>query len=101
MDTFVQAHFLITRTQKQCLRDLSARDDRAMAVFVRDALDYYLRIVAGPPAQMLRGRLLAAVGTLPLAEVDDATDDGRQDGTPDEPARDEQAEPPSADYEGY
>ena len=34
VDTYVQAHFLITRVQKQYLRDLSARDDRAMAVFL-------------------------------------------------------------------
>jgi hypothetical protein len=63
---------LITRSQKARLRELSARDDQSMATFVREAIEYYLRVAAGPAAVELRDQLLESVGSLP-ATPDDAS----------------------------
>ena len=64
---------MIMRSQKARLRELSARDDLSMATFVREAIDLYLRVAAGPAAVQLRHQLLESVGSLPVAphrEVD-------------------------------
>jgi hypothetical protein len=66
MDTLTHAHVLIGRTQKQRLRVLAADRRASMAALVRDAIDHYLRVVAGPPPKMVRMAARAAAGALPL-----------------------------------
>jgi hypothetical protein len=66
MDTLTHAHVLIGRTQKQRLRVLAADRQASMAHLVRDAIDHYLRVVAGPPPKMVRMAARAAAGALPL-----------------------------------
>jgi len=63
------------RSQKTQLRELSARDDLSMANFVREAIDLYLRVAAGPAANQLRHQLLESLGSLPAA-ADTTGDDG-------------------------
>ncbi len=70
MDQLVHVHFMIERGQKLRLRELSARDDLSMATFVREAIDHYLRVAAGPTALELRYQMLDAVGSLPVAAGD-------------------------------
>ncbi len=67
MDHLVSVHTLLTRTQKSRLRALSADQDTSMAALLRDAVDHYLRLVAGPPPEMLRRAARSCVGVLPLA----------------------------------
>lgn len=68
MDTLTHAHVLIGRTQKQRLRVLAADRQASMAHLVRDAIDHYLRIVAGPPPTMVRIAARAAAGALPFEQ---------------------------------
>ena len=58
---------MIERSQKLRLRELSARDDLSMATFVREAIDHYLKVAAGPTALELRHQMLDVVGSLPIA----------------------------------
>jgi predicted DNA-binding protein len=67
---------MIERGQKARLRELSARDDLSMATFVREAIDHYLRVAAGPEALQLRHHMLEAVGSLPA--TDGAADDDNE-----------------------
>jgi hypothetical protein len=67
VDQLVHVHFMIERSQKLRLRELSARDDLSMATFVRAAIDHYLKVAAGPTALELRHQMLDAVGSLPTA----------------------------------
>ena len=67
------------RSQKARLRELSARDDLSMANFVREAIDLYLRVAAGPAATQLRHQMLDSVGSLPVAANSKAAD-GDPDG---------------------
>ena len=76
VDPLVHIHFLIMRSQKARLRELSARDDLPMASFVREAIDLYLRVAAGPAANQLRHQLLESVGSLPV--VSDGETDGAE-----------------------
>ena len=57
---------MIERSQKLRLRELSARDDLSMATFVREAIDHYLRVAAGPTALQVRHEMLESVGSLPV-----------------------------------
>ncbi len=57
---------MIERSQKLRLRELSARDDLSMATFVREAIDHYLRVAAGPTALQVRHEMLESVGSLPI-----------------------------------
>ncbi len=57
---------MIERSQKLRLRELSARDDLSMATFVREAIDHYLPVAAGPTALQVRHEMLESVGSLPL-----------------------------------
>ena len=75
MDALVRADFMITRSQKKRLRQLAARDEVSMAFFVRRAIEHYLTVAAGPTANQLRSRMLAAVGSLPV-EPAPPIDDG-------------------------
>jgi len=71
VDPLVHVHFMITRSQKHKLRELSARDDVSMATFVRAAIDHYLVVAAGPNTIELRSAMLRAVGSLPVVVPDD------------------------------
>lgn len=79
VDPLVHIHFLIMRSQKARLRELSARDDLSMANFVREAIDLYLRVAAGPAANQLRHQMLESVGSLPVVADGEAAD-GKADG---------------------
>jgi hypothetical protein len=83
VDQLVHAHFMIERRQKLRLRELSARDDLSMATFVREAIDNYLRVAAGPTALELRYQMLDAVGSLPVA-AGDGDGGGKRDREPQE-----------------
>jgi hypothetical protein len=65
MDTLTHVHVLIGRTQKQRLRVLAADRRVSMAALVRDAVEYYLRVVAGPSPQKVRRVARSAAGSLP------------------------------------
>ncbi len=65
---------MIERSQKLRLRELSARDDLSMATFVREAIDHYLRVAAGPTALQVRCEMLDSVGSLPLQAQGDDVD---------------------------
>jgi hypothetical protein len=67
------------RSQKARLRELSARDDLSMANFVREAIDLYLRVAAGPAASQLRHQMFESVGSLPVAADGEAAN-GEADG---------------------
>lgn len=81
MDTLTHAHILIGRTQKQRLRVLAADRRASMAALVRDAIDHYLRVVAGPSPALLRIAARAAAGALPL----DPPDTGQSWASDDDP----------------
>jgi hypothetical protein len=74
VDQLIHVHFMSERSQKRRLRELSARDDLSMATFVREAIDHYLRVSAGPTARQVRHEMLDAVGSLPVAGLE--PDDG-------------------------
>jgi len=65
MDTLVRTHLLLGRGQKRQLRTLGAARHASMAALVRDAIDHYLRVVAGPSPDMVRREARATVGVLP------------------------------------
>jgi hypothetical protein len=65
MDTLVHTHLLLGRGQKKQLRTLGAARQASMAALVRDAIDHYLRVVAGPSPVMVRCAARATVGVLP------------------------------------
>jgi hypothetical protein len=67
---------MIKRSQKARLRELSARDDLSMANFIREAIDHYLRVAAGPAAAALRDQMLESVGSLPVVGDDSAEPQG-------------------------
>lgn len=71
---------MIERGQKARLRELSARHDLSMATFVREAIDHYLQVAAGPEALQLRHQMLEAVGSLPATDggADGAADDDNE-----------------------
>lgn len=72
MDHLVHAHVMLGLTQKQRLREIAATRGLSMAAMVRDAIDHYLRVVAGPSPTKLRRVARDTVGVLPpLLDVSD------------------------------
>lgn len=65
MDHLVSVHTVLTRTQKSRLRALSADRDTSMATLLRDAVDHYRRLVAGPPPELVRRAARGCGGALP------------------------------------
>lgn len=66
MDPLVHAHILIGEEQKKQLRIWAADRDTSMAVLVREAIDYYLRVAVGPSPAKVRRAARDAAGALPL-----------------------------------
>jgi len=56
---------MIGEEQKKQLRAWAADRETSMAVLVREALDYYLRVAVGPSPLKVRQAARDAVGSLP------------------------------------
>ena len=65
MDTFAHAHLMIGCVQKQRLRAFAADRGVSMSALVREAIEHYLRVVAGPSPQEVRLAARSAAGCLP------------------------------------
>ncbi len=74
MDRLVDTHILLGREQKRSLRVLAADQGSSLSVIVRDAVDHYFGVVAGPTPDRLRLAARAAVGRLRPPD-DGAADD--------------------------
>ena len=83
VDSLVHAHILLGRDQKKQLRRWAADRDTSMAALVREAIDYYLRVAAGPSPSQVRRAARYAVGVLPLGT--DGADGPSHDGPAGEP----------------
>lgn len=84
MDRLVDTHILLGREQKRSLRVLAADQGSSLSVIVRDAVDHYFGVVAGPTPYRLRLAARAAVGRLqpPDEGVTDDTGRGERGGGP-------------------
>jgi len=67
MDSLIHAHIMLRREQKKQLRAWAADRDTSMATLVREAIDYYLRVAAGPSPAKVRRAARDAVGVVPRA----------------------------------
>jgi hypothetical protein len=65
MDRLVHAHVLLECSQKQRLRSVAAERDASLSQVLRDAVEHYLRMVAGPTPERVRLMARDAVGVLP------------------------------------
>jgi hypothetical protein len=65
MEVLSDTHLMLGRVQKQRLRELAASRQASMAALVRDAIDHYLRVVAGPSPTTIRLAARDAAGVLP------------------------------------
>ena len=66
MEPLVSTHTLLGRSQKRALRAFAAETETSMAALLREAVDHYLRVVAGPSAHRVRRDARDVVGVLPL-----------------------------------
>ena len=80
MDRLVDTHILLGREQKRSLRALAADQGSSLSLVVRDAVDHYFGIVAGPTPARLRLAARAAVGRLQPPDDGVAYDAGRGEG---------------------
>ena len=79
MDPLVSAHILLGAEQKRQLRFWAADRGTSMAVLIREAVDYYLRVAVGPSPRNIRRAARDAAGAFPLecgAEVDSSSGPG-------------------------
>jgi hypothetical protein len=67
MDPLVHSHIMLGAEQRQRLRAWAADRDTSMAVLVREAIDYYLRVAMGPAPERVRRAARNTVGVLPPA----------------------------------
>lgn len=65
MDPLTHAHILLGTEQKRQLRFWAADRNTSMALLIREAIDYYLRVALGPSPQKVRRAARDAVGCLP------------------------------------
>jgi len=84
VDRLVDTHILLGREQKRSLRLLAADQGSSLSIIVRDAVDHYFGVVAGPTPDRLRRAARAAVGRLQPAGdgVADDAGDGEGGGDP-------------------
>lgn len=64
LEHLVDAHVLLDREQKRCLRVVAADRGSSLSAVLRDAVDHYSRVVTGPTPGRLRSTARAAVGCL-------------------------------------
>jgi len=65
MDPLTHAHILLGTEQKRQLRFWAADRNTSMALLIREAIDYYLRVAVGPSPQKIRRAARDAAGCLP------------------------------------
>ncbi len=80
MDRLVDTHILLGREQKRSLRVLAADQGSSLSLIVRDAVDHYFGVVAGPTPHRLRLAARAAVGRLQSPDDGVAGDTGGGEG---------------------
>ena len=80
MDRLVDTHILLGREQKRSLRVLAADQGSSLSLIVRDAVDHYFGVVAGPTPDRLRLAARAAVGRLQPPDDGAADDTGGGEG---------------------